>query len=131
MELICRLRQRKFFVFRDIVFLSCLALALAAFALIRRQPPPGEKYAEIAVDGQVTETVPLGREGAYSPSGRPGVRISVRGGMVGFIRSDCPDKVCVHSGFLSIPGQSAVCLPNRVVVRVTSKEGLELDSTVY
>jgi hypothetical protein len=34
---------------------------------------------------------------------------------------------------LSLPGQSAVCLPNRVVVRVVAREQEEeaLDSVVY
>jgi hypothetical protein len=126
------MRQRKFFVFRDIVFFSCLALGLAVVSWLTRQRADGEKYAEITVDGQVTETVPLSPDGTLSPAGRPEVMISVRGGKVGFIRSDCPDKICVHTGFLSIPGQVAVCLPNRVVMRVTSKgKGLDLDSVSY
>jgi hypothetical protein len=125
------LRQRKFFAFRDIAFLSCLALGLAAFVGLTRRAAGGEKYAVIAVDGRVTEEIPLWRATTHSPAGRPGVQIAVRGGMVGFVRSDCPDKICVHSGFLSIPGQSAVCLPNRVVVKVASKGAPELDSTVY
>jgi hypothetical protein len=131
MELIFPLRQRKFFVFRDIVFFSCLALGLAVVSWLARQRAAGEKYAEITVDGLVTETVPLTLEGTRSPAGRPEVLISVRGGKVGFIHSNCPDKICVRSGFLSIPGEVAVCLPNRVVVRVTSREGSELDSVSY
>jgi hypothetical protein len=132
MELISPLLQRKFFSFRDIAFFSCLALGLAAASWLTRQDTADEKYAEITVDGQVTETVPLALDGTRSPAGRPGVRISVRGGKVGFINSDCPDKICVHTGFLSIPGQLAVCLPNRVVVRVTSKGKVDgLDSVSY
>ncbi|MDR2780132.1 MAG: NusG domain II-containing protein [Synergistaceae bacterium] len=124
-------RQRKFFAFRDAVFLSCAAAALALFVHSGERPPEGEKYADITVDGQIVKTIPLGREGTYSPAGRPGVQIAARGGMIGFVRSDCPDKICVHTGFLSIPGQSAVCLPNRVVVRVASRKEEELDSIVY
>ena len=125
------MRQRKFLVFRDIVFFSCLALGLAAVSWLTRQGAAGEKYAEITVDGLVTETIPLDQEGTRSPAGRPGIRISVRGGKVGFVHSDCPDKICVHSGFLSIPGQVAVCLPNRVVLRVASRGASEIDSVAY
>ncbi|MDR1508432.1 MAG: NusG domain II-containing protein [Synergistaceae bacterium] len=124
--------QRKFFAFRDIVFLSCSVLALAVFVYSRElTPQSGKKYADVTVDGQFVKTIMLDREETYSPPGRPGVQIAVRGGMIGFVRSDCPDKICVHSGFLSIPGQSAVCLPNRVVVRVASGEEDEIDSAVY
>jgi hypothetical protein len=83
------------------------------------------------VDGEVADVISLREDGLYSPPGRPAVRITVRGGAVGFTASDCPDKVCIHSGFLSLRGQSAVCLPNRVVVRVVAGDGDALDSTTY
>jgi hypothetical protein len=63
------------------------------------------------------------------------VRIAVRNGAVGFVSSDCSDKICIHAGFLSVPGQTAVCLPNRAAVQVTARgaEAKEeaLDATVY
>jgi hypothetical protein len=124
-------KQRKFFVFRDVVFLSCSVIALFLYSR-ERMSAAGEKYADISVDGQIVRTIPLGGgEETYSPDGRPGVQIAARGGTIGFVRSDCPDKICVHTGFLSIPGQSAVCLPNRIVVRVASMRKEEIDSTAY
>lgn len=42
--------------------------------------------------------------------------------------SDCPDKICVHSGALYAgdSGKSLVCLPNRVAVTLSSaKPGTE------
>jgi hypothetical protein len=91
----------------------------------------GERYIEIAVDGQVRTTAALGENGLFTPEGLPAVEIAVRDGAVGFVRSDCPDKICVHTGFLSIPGQSAVCLPNRVVVRIVAHEEEAPDSMIY
>lgn len=32
--------------------------------------------------------------------------------------SDCPDKVCVRTGWIAHPGQVIVCLPNKIVVRI-------------
>ncbi|MDR1137219.1 MAG: NusG domain II-containing protein, partial [Synergistaceae bacterium] len=124
-------KQRKFFVFRDAVFLSLSVLALTFFVYGARERMPEGNFAEITVDGQIVKTVSLGEEEIYTPPGRPGVEIAVRGGMIGFVRSDCPDKICVHSGFLSVPGQSAVCLPNRVVARVAPRKEEGIDSTVY
>ncbi|MDR2883927.1 MAG: NusG domain II-containing protein [Deferribacteraceae bacterium] len=34
------------------------------------------------------------------------------------ISSDCPDKICVASGWVSECGQTAACLPNRVAITV-------------
>ncbi|MDR1979052.1 MAG: NusG domain II-containing protein [Synergistaceae bacterium] len=128
---------RKFFSVRDLLFVLGLLFALSVFYFFTtRRTEEGERYAEISVDGQVSATVALDENGLYTPAGRPAVRIAVRNGAIGFIRSDCPDKICIHFGFLSTPGQSAVCLPNKVVVRVAAgarktEERKTLDSATY
>jgi len=40
----------------------------------------------------------------------------------------CPDKTCVHSGWLTKPGQSAVCLKTRMILRIESESGDLLDA---
>lgn len=32
--------------------------------------------------------------------------------------ASCPDKLCVHSGVINKPGQSIVCLPNKIMVEI-------------
>ena len=39
-------------------------------------------------------------------------------GNIQFIKSDCPDKVCVNTGKIHMVGQSAACLPNGIVVKI-------------
>ncbi|MDR1377516.1 MAG: NusG domain II-containing protein [Synergistaceae bacterium] len=131
--------ERKFFVWRDLWALSFLFLVLSSFYFVSYfvstyRGSKGERYAEITVNGQMDQLVPLSEKRFYySPTGLPGVKIVVREETVGFVQSDCPDKICVHMGFLSLPGQSAVCLPNRVVIRVVTREREEeaLDSVIY
>jgi hypothetical protein len=43
----------------------------------------------------------------------------LRDGKVRFAESDCPDRVCVNTGFISLSGQIAACVPAGVLVRVT------------
>ena len=33
--------------------------------------------------------------------------------------ADCPDKICVETGHVSLPDQPIVCLPHRVTARIT------------
>ena len=49
------------------------------------------------------------------------VTILLEPGQVSIIKSSCPDQVCVNTGVLTRPGQSAVCLPARVAVRITGE----------
>ena len=66
--------------------------------------------AEIWIDGQmVISLAEYGKE----------VQLEVKNHRIAFISSDCPDKVCIHNGWLSREGEQAICLPNRVSVTLT------------
>lgn len=56
--------------------------------------------------------------------------IRVENGRIRFIDADCPDLVCVHSGWLSEPGAIAVCLPHKLSIHI---EGIneEIDQVSY
>lgn len=70
-------------------------------------------------DGE--ERISLNREGETVVSGKSGpVRLRVEDGRIAFIESGCPDRVCVHAGWLSREGQSAACIPQGVLVRIES-----------
>ena len=49
--------------------------------------------------------------------------LEVRDGRVRMVDSACPDKLCVKTGWISSPGESIVCLPNRVVIEIVSGDG--------
>ena len=46
--------------------------------------------------------------------------VTAESGKVRISSSDCPDQICVHTGSLSSAGQTAVCLPFKVVLKVVS-----------
>lgn len=48
--------------------------------------------------------------------------IQVRNGQVRFTDSPCPNKLCVHTGWLKQGGEVAVCLPNRVSVQILASD---------
>lgn len=43
------------------------------------------------------------------------------------VDSDCPDKVCIHMGWISRPGAPIACLPNRVLVFIRSSDPGDVD----
>lgn len=44
--------------------------------------------------------------------------VTVSGGTVAVTHADCPTQDCVRTGAVSRPGQSIVCLPGQVVVKI-------------
>ena len=78
------------------------------------QDNSGYAYAQIIINGEVVEAVDLSIDRIFSPEQLPNVSFEIRGGAIAFIKSDCPDQICVNNGFLSSSGQISVCLPNFV-----------------
>jgi hypothetical protein len=66
----------------------------------------------------VVKTVALNVDQTFSLDGLPAVVFEVKDGKAAFIHSDCPDQICVHSGFLGAVGQTAACLPNRAAIKI-------------
>ncbi|OPX42342.1 hypothetical protein CLHUN_37600 [Ruminiclostridium hungatei] len=44
-----------------------------------------------------------------------------------FMSADCPDRLCVKAGWISKPGQLAVCLHNRAMIKIVKKGDKELE----
>ena len=45
------------------------------------------------------------------------------------LSSDCDDKVCLNTGYIAKQGQTIVCLPNRLMVKITTSDD-EIDGVV-
>lgn len=56
--------------------------------------------------------------------------IEVRPDEVGIISADCPDKLCVHQGFISDSRLPITCLPNRLVIQLRPTDESESSITV-
>ena len=52
----------------------------------------------------------------------PNVIFEVMDGQIAFVKSDCPDQICVHTGFIGRAGQMAACLPNGLILFLSSAE---------
>jgi hypothetical protein len=108
-----------------VVFLV-LAAAGGSMVLVSRANA-GEKgsLAIVEVNGREVRRVTLGSgqaartltvKGWQGPS-----TFEVKDGRVRMVKSACRDKICVGVGWIDSGGRSIICLPNRVVIRVTGK----------
>lgn len=52
-----------------------------------------------------------------------GLTVLAEAGKVCIETSQCPDQICVHTGWLISAGQTAVCLPYKTVLKVVSVDG--------
>jgi len=85
-------------------------------------------YAEITfADG--VETLCLSDDKIFTLPHVPDVVFEVSGGQIAFVKSNCPDQICVRAGFQSRAGQMAACLHNNVILHIlrTDESGNHLD----
>ena len=57
----------------------------------------------------------------------PDVHFEVRDGALAFIKSDCPDQVCVSMGWQGRAGGFAACLPNQLFFQIERERRIESD----
>lgn len=74
----------------------------------------------IQVDDTVVESLPLDRNIEYSLDNTN--KIVIKDGQAFMQYANCPDKICVHHKPISNNNESIVCLPNKVVVTVSSND---------
>lgn len=59
-----------------------------------------------------------------------GTTIAVMEGRVRITESDCPHKICEHTGWIRHPAQTIVCVPNKLLVEIVGARSEETYNAV-
>ncbi len=112
----------KFFKKSDVTIIAAIIiLSLMLFGAYRFFYGNIPAKAEIYYYSQLVRTVELSKAnaGIFSiPQNEDVVFQITENGQIAFIESSCPDKVCIHTGFIQTVGQYAACLPNGIMVKI-------------
>lgn len=122
------LKARKLWRMADLALIAAVLAAAVATAGIFWFPAVGDAVAVIAVGGEEVGRVRLsGVTAGYDLPLHtdPQVLLRVEPGRICFQNAGCPDQICVNTGWLTSPGQTAVCLPARASVRIEGAGGVD------
>lgn len=111
-----------------IIFLLVIVCFIGTFIyLINRNKT--ELYVEICVNGRINDRFILetGNDSRKELNLETGNVLIVENGAVYIKDADCPDKLCVKQGKITKAGQSIICLPNKLVVRIVGNDDDGLD----
>ncbi|MDD4237270.1 MAG: NusG domain II-containing protein [Desulfotomaculaceae bacterium] len=115
--------------------LLTLALISFGFLYLAQHRPAGEGLTiEIHKNGQLYRQMPLSEaadeeikitdsEGHYNV-------VEIKDGQVRVKEADCPNQICVKTGWLSKTGQISFCAPNKLKV-IIKGESNGVDATSY
>lgn len=77
-------------------------------------------------DDILVDSVSLYEDGKYSLDGG-NFEYVVSDGKVKAVSADCPDKVCLRQNSISRDGETIVCLPQKIVLVISSEKSKEFD----
>ncbi|EFR30920.1 NusG domain II-containing protein [Eremococcus coleocola] len=94
------------------------------------QPEEVDKYAVIRIDGQVVDEFPLTEDGedftkTYYPHDGQYNIVEVDGLNARIKEDNSPDQIGVMTGWITRPGQTAICLPHGLVIEIVGQTAEE------
>jgi hypothetical protein len=116
----------------DLIILALLVVLsiLPLFLSVNETLANSDIYAVIYVDAQKFKEIKLGDdvslEFVIEDEDAKNVIIA-KGDEIYMFSSSCHDQICVKQGKISKPGQSIVCLPNRIYIEIIGKEVQPVD----
>ena len=106
---------------RDIILIaSILAVAIALFRIVELTKEEGAGVT-VKVDGIKVAEYSLSADGTYPLNGGTNILV-IENGKAYLSDANCPDKLCVHQGKISMTGETITCLPNKLTVSVFGAE---------
>ncbi len=106
----------------DLIFISVLIVLVCAFAIAYFLFRPMGDTVTVTVAGEVYGTYPLHEDRTEAIRTENGENIFViRDGRVYMESASCPDGICEAHRAIFRDGESIICLPNQVVITVTSQ----------
>ncbi len=113
----------------DIVLLAALlAAAFAVWGVIRLASREG-KTAVVELNGRAVASYPLDtdiRAEIPSEGGHMNVLV-IKDGKASVESADCPDKLCVKQRPVSKAGQTIICLPHKLIIRIEGESGVDAE----
>lgn len=106
-----------------LLLIALVIISASGFIFIKKAFPQGTDVL-IEVNGKQEYKLPLNSDTTVSVKGPAGETVvQIKDKRVCIRESSCPNKICIHSGW--IDRGAIMCLPNKVVVSIGSTAGTD------
>ena len=111
-----------------VICIAAAAVMLAALSLLLLTSRKDGTVVQVIQDGTVIREIDLSRvsqEYSFEVEGPEGGSntVLVQPGRICISEADCPDRICVHQGWLTDQPVPIVCLPHRLVIALKDPAG--------
>lgn len=112
-------------IFLAVSVLSISLIALAVFFCARAHGT----YAVVIINGKESARYSLSENAEIEIKSGNGVNtLKIENGKASIIHASCPDGVCVRHRAIQFGGETIVCLPNELVIRIDSANDSGVDA---
>ena len=106
----------------DFLIIIIALIIAGVFFLITLTGKKGETV-EVVIDGKVVSEYTLDSEIETKIETENGWNIlKIHSGKVSITEADCDNQICVRHAQISKSGESIICLPHRLMIRITGQE---------
>jgi hypothetical protein len=105
------------------IIIMILLTGIICFAGYKLFSPSG-RTAVITINGKTAEKLSLTESGGRDITLKEaeGIVIEINNGRIRVKSADCPDKICVNTGYISKVGEKIVCLPKKLIIEIKAEE---------
>lgn len=116
---------------KDIILIAIVLIVAFAGLLVFYLTQKGGDMVVVTIDGAIYKEYPLNKDIAVDIPGVNGGtnHLIIKDGYADMTDASCPDKICVDSRKISKTGESIICLPNKVVVKIEGNTSSEVDGS--
>ena len=113
----------------DLFIITGALLAAGIVFLILQLTAEDGAVVEVVEDGEVIAEFSLDEDITYEIVTDSGTNtLVIEGGAASVTDADCADKICVNHAAISKDGESIICLPHKIMVRISGGEETDLDA---
>jgi len=111
----------------DLALAGAVLLAAAALYLLF-QPGKQGAWAVVTVDGEELGRYALSEDRTLAIGEEAYNILEISGGTAAVVEANCGDHTCVRTGAISREGETIVCLPHKMVIRVVGGAAGDFDA---
>lgn len=116
--------KRKLFKLNDIIIIIVLLFVSIVSLYFIRSNNSDYLIAQISYNGDIVKEIDLesATDIVFTLSENKNVSFQILNHKIRFVNTNCPDKLCEKFGYLDKPNDVAICLPNKVSLRIIGKK---------
>lgn len=121
------------FIKKADILLVLLLLVISAALLIPKYIDKSRVKAVIYKDGKVVKEIDLSavkEPYEFDLNSTPKAKLRVENGSIRYSYAECHDRLCINSGELSKPGDTAACLPSKTLVVIEGEKDSEAPDVI-